>query len=236
VVKAGRQRRVPLRGRNRVAGENLRADRGDRTPIKRRHTGQHLVKNNPQGEQVGASAVGLAHDLLRSQVRRSAHDAPGARNLRGKACDAEVAELYLAFFGDHDVRGFNVAVDDTGMVGAAKCRGKIRSPGAGARPGNGRFAKDLLQGPPIHILHYKIGDAGFFNADVEQVHDRGMRKLAYDLGFTQELFLLRGGAERVNERLDGDGSADDLVASFIHATGGAETQGAKDLVTIFLHG
>jgi hypothetical protein len=40
----------------------------------------------------------------------------------------------------------------------------------------------------------------------------------------------------VNEGFDGYGSANDLVASFVHATGGAETQGAKDLVTIFLHG
>ncbi len=69
-----------------------------------------------------------------------------------------------------------------------------------------------------------------------RVHDGGVRELTHDLGLAQKLLLLWSGAERVNERLDGHGPADDLVARFVHATGGAETQGAKDLVTVFLHG
>jgi hypothetical protein len=40
----------------------------------------------------------------------------------------------------------------------------------------------------------------------------------------------------VNEGLDGYSAANDLVASFVHATGGTKAQGAKDLVAIFLHG
>jgi hypothetical protein len=56
------------------------------------------------------------------------------------------------------------------------------------------------------------------------------------LGLTQKLLLLGGGAKRVNKRLDGYGAANDLVARFVHATSGTKTQGAKDLVAIFLHG
>jgi hypothetical protein len=40
----------------------------------------------------------------------------------------------------------------------------------------------------------------------------------------------------MNKRLDGYGAPNNLVARFVYAAGGAETQGAKDLVPIFLHG
>jgi hypothetical protein len=63
-----------------------------------------------------------------------------------------------------------------------------------------------------------------------------MRKLPDDLRFTQELLLLRSGSKGVNESFDGDGAANDFIARFVNATGGAETQGAEDLVAIFLHG
>jgi hypothetical protein len=127
-------------------------------------------------------------------------------------------------------------VNDAGVVSATERRGEVRSPGTSARPRNGRFGKDLLQSAPVHVFHNEVGDAGFFDADVEEIDDRRMRELPDDLRFTQELLLLRGSPERVNKRLDGYGSANDFVARFIHATGGTETQGAKDLVTVFLHG
>jgi hypothetical protein len=40
----------------------------------------------------------------------------------------------------------------------------------------------------------------------------------------------------VNKRFDGYSAANDFVAGFVDATGGAETQRSEDLVAIFLHG
>jgi len=133
----------------------------------------------------------------------------------------------LAFFGDHDVGGLDVAVNDAGVVGAAQSGGQVGSPGTGAGPGNGRFGKHLLQSSTVHILHHQVGDAGFFDADVEQVDDGGVGELPDDLRFAQELLLLWSGPKGVNKRLDGYSAANDFVPGFVDATGGAETQRAE---------
>src|SRR5712672_2184292 len=236
VVEARRQRRIAAGWLDWIGRQDLRTDGGNGAAVKWRHPGQHLVQNDAQGEQVGAGAMRLAHDLLGSQIGGSAHNPPRAGKLGGKARDTEVAELYLAFFGDHDVGRLDVAVNDAGVVGAAQSGGQIGSPGTSARPGNGRFGKHLLQSATVHILHHQVGDAGFFDADVEQVDDGGVGELPDDLRFAQELLLLWSGPKGVNKRFDGYRAANDFVAGFVDATGGAETQWAEDLVAIFLHG
>src|SRR5882757_4232950 len=128
VVEARRQRRIAAGRLDWIGRQNLRTDGSNGAAVERRHTGQHLVQNDAQGEQVGAGTMRLAHDLLRSQIGGSAHNPPRPGNLGGEARDTEVAELYLAFFGDHDVGGLDVAVDDAGVVRAAQSGGQVGSP------------------------------------------------------------------------------------------------------------
>src|SRR2546430_930167 len=104
-----------------------------------------------------------------------------------------------------------------------------------SRPRHGRFRKQLLQRPPIDVLHHQIGDAGFFDAHVKQIHNGWVRELPYDLRFAKKLLLLRSRAEGVHQGLYGHGPAYDFIAGFVHATRGAKTQRAEDFVAIFLH-
>ena len=82
----------------------------------------------------------VALDLLGREIGWRADKTGGAGNLRGKAGDAEVAEFNLAIVGDKDVGRLDVAMNDTGFVGAAKGAGEVASPYAGSGERYGTFS------------------------------------------------------------------------------------------------
>ena len=82
--------------------------------------GDGFVHDAAEGVDVGAGVGSFAACLLGGEVLRGADDCGGLRHGGGGviqcAGDAEVHHLHLAGVGDHDVGGFDVAVDDAGVV------------------------------------------------------------------------------------------------------------------------
>src|SRR4030095_82314 len=87
-----------------------------------------LFRSGAETENVRACIKQLAMRLLRGHVGNGPHDRagsarqPGCGNharcfaiftgVAGELCQAKVEHLYLTFFRDDDVRGFDIAVDD----------------------------------------------------------------------------------------------------------------------------
>jgi len=142
--------------------------------------------------------------------------------LGGEARDTESLSFTSPSSVSHDVGGLDVAVNDARVVARAQSVAKVGSPGTGARPGNGRFGKHLLQSSTVTLLHHQVGNAGFFDADVEQVDDGGVGELPDDLRLAQNCFCCGAAPKGVNKRFDGYSAANDFVAGFVDATGGAE--------------
>jgi len=59
----------------------------------------------------------------------------------------------------------------------------------------------------VHILHHQVGDAGFFDADVEQVDDGGVGELPDDLRFAQELLFAVERPQKSEQASDGYSAA-----------------------------
>jgi len=123
LVKGRRQRRIVMRWRRGRAGNDLRADGVDGIAIERPNSGRHLVKDDPQREEVGTAVLQISENLFRRKIARSSHQNSAARDLRRKVGNAEVAELYLTFGGHENIGGFHVAMNDLGAMGLAECGG-----------------------------------------------------------------------------------------------------------------
>ncbi len=117
--------------------ENRFEDEGTGVAAEGERARGHFVEDDAKREEVAARVHFFAADLFGGHVGDSAESGAGAgemfvaRTLRGSGvecgfsagrdsgshfCEAEVEDFCSAAFGDQDVRGFYVAVDDTGGV------------------------------------------------------------------------------------------------------------------------
>ncbi len=97
--------------------------------------GAHLVKDDPEGKDIGGGFDGLSRDLFGGHIAQSAfeHARAGAVFLGGGFGDTEVDDLDDAVEGDQEVVGADVAVDDAegaahlvgGAVGIMKASGGL---------------------------------------------------------------------------------------------------------------
>ena len=91
----------------------------------------HLVEHDPQRVEVASTVESLALSLLGREVRRRSQDRPdmgevvaGPSGQGGRY--PEVGHLHLAVVAHDDVAELDVAVHETGVVGAAERLGHVR--------------------------------------------------------------------------------------------------------------
>src|SRR6202044_870464 len=113
------------------------------------------------GEHVGASVVGLLEEDFGGHVGGSASgDGQGLHALGGvvgiaapgAAGDAEVEDLHAVSGGDHDVFGFDVAVDDAFFVSGLKAFATLGGDGEEFIAGDG-LVQAAAQGFAFDVLH-----------------------------------------------------------------------------------
>ena len=108
--------------------------------MKRSRPGQHFVEDRAEAKQVGAVIGGVSANLFRGHVtNRAQHNArfraPGQSGCAGTECfrlldefgEAEVKNLDAPIFGDEQVLWFEVAVDDTLLVGRSQAVSDLNS-------------------------------------------------------------------------------------------------------------
>ena len=84
---------------------------------KRLHSGQHLVQNHADGEDVRSLRhVGAFHLFGRHVIRRAEHRSDRGERRVDWPCDAEVGDLRLSFGRQQDVRRLDVAMHDAFRV------------------------------------------------------------------------------------------------------------------------
>ena len=111
-------------------------------PLKRTLARQHFVEHRTQRKNVAPSVELFSFDLLRRHVLKSADNGAllrhrrracrGSRERRSRRqrnrcfCQAKVEQL-CARLCEHDVAGFQIAMNDAGAVGFVKCVGDFHA-------------------------------------------------------------------------------------------------------------
>ena len=96
----------------------------ERTTPESLRTGEHLVKDDTEGEDIAAGIELLPERLLRAHVGRRAGDLRVGQRFGPGNRDAEVRQIgHAAGVIDEDVCRFDVAVDEAGAVGVGVMEG-----------------------------------------------------------------------------------------------------------------
>ena len=183
-----------------------RGDGGDSSiPLKRPLSRGHLVENNAHGKNVGSGIDGFALGLLRRHVGRGAQNlslcghaaianhggtfSPGVR--RHELGQTEVQHLYPAFFVEHDVYGFQIAVGDSLGMGITHGLGKRNGYLQKTRQRKPAGGDLLGQGPTLHQFHdqEQIVPILFHRIDG---HDVGMLEGSHRHGLADETLPVIG--------------------------------------------
>ena len=220
--------------------------------------GGELVEDEPEGEDVGLDA-GLAGNEL---LGRHVGDGAAAGGVGGSgdwgalvdgaagvefglvgaeaAGEAEVEDLDKAAVGEHDVGGFEVAMEDAEVVGGGEAVGGLNAGGEDELEAGGAFGDDLVEGLARDVLH---DDVGFFAvsafgggfADVVDGADVGVVDGGGEAGFAE-----LGGAHLLNgevaalEEFEDDGALEEGVCGEKHDTAAAGADLADELVLLDL--
>jgi len=201
----------------------------------------HFVENNAEGELIGAEVDGAAGGLLGRHITEGTQENAGfslgdgrriveiALAARGGFCQAEV-EDFDGVGRNHDVFGFQIAVNDTEFVGLGEALGDLNGDGNdfanGKRPGIEEFAK----GSPFEELEHQEIDAVVV-ADVVESANIRMRDLGDGASLVFEALAMFGVAgESLRENFEGHRAAETDVASAVDFSHAAGSERREDFV------
>jgi len=160
----------------------------------------------------------VALGLLGREVGGCAHDRAGLRQIRigvgnHGGGNAKVGNLHLTLGRNEHVAGLDVAVDDTTLVRKPECGGYVeRHPGDLLNGEVAVTAQDLRQALAFDVLHHDVVRAHLL-APVIDGDDVWVVQVCGRLCFAAEpLDEFRVGCILGKEHLDGDGTAEQLVA------------------------
>jgi hypothetical protein len=192
---------------------------------------EHLVGDDREGEEVRVLRHVSPGDLLGRHVGGRAENLPGPREPRRlEVGDAEIHELRPAVVQHHDVRGLQVAVDDSVPVEVVE---GVRD-GREDRDGLVRreqlpSGEDLLEGRALEVLHHEV-----VVTDVEDREDVGMGEPADGLRLPPEALEIFGGglAGQVlgADRFDRDSALDEGVKGAVDPPHGPLADLLHDLI------
>ena len=172
---------------------------------------EHLVQHHAHGINVRAMIHRAAQDQrLRGHEVRGAHDhaalgEPDGAGLQGFG-QAKVGDFHLAFGADHDVGGFDVAVDDAFAVRVVQGIADMGGDGEGLVRRESALTGDQRGDVgALDKLHDQVAHAIRHLAKVMHRDDAGEVQLGHGAGFLVKA-LAKAGVERVHgsgQHLDG---------------------------------
>ncbi len=211
-----------------VAIEDLVEDLVSSAAGERRPAGQAEVKDDAQGPDVSAAVepMGFAADLFGGHEPRCARDFAPLQALKLFINrEAEVADERFAAAVDQDVRGFQVAVHQAGLVGVVD---GVAHPNQDLdQPGRGEtlVLNQVGQRASADVFEHDVEGFVPLGADVEHPHDRRVPQARGEPGLPEQRLELPARGDRLRlGHLDGDLAIQLLVACQVNGTEPAAAQ------------
>jgi len=177
--------------RHRFLGQARLQDVRGRSPFMREAPGEQIIQGGPQAVEVALVRVGHAVQQLRRDKKRGA-DEVALAVMPGHAGKAEIHQLGVAVAVEHDIGGFDVAVDQSLAVQRRKSVGDIqRHPQGGSlvdRPLALELFREVQTGDQ---LHHQIG-VPVRKVQRIDLRDTGMVELAGGAGLAREALARLG--------------------------------------------
>jgi hypothetical protein len=142
----------------------------------------------------------------------------------------KVQDLHGAVAAHHDVRGFDVAMDESRAMRRKQARAYPFHPFDLVGERRPALPHDVAQRPAVHVLHRDERLAGMFS-DVVEDDDVGVLQLPDRPGFPQEALTVGRVVHPGAHELDGDVAADDRVARQIYRAHAASAEDADDVIS-----
>ena len=134
----------------------------------RRLPGEHAVHHRAEGVNVPPGVRrGREVRLLRSHVEERAK---GRRHLVGEPRLPEVRQPRAAVVVEQDVRGLQIAVQDSLVVRVDQGNGDLAEVRRGVVTAQRSVAEKVFERAVLHVLHHVVRRIGF-PADLEELHD-----------------------------------------------------------------
>ncbi len=193
---------------------------------------EHLIKHQAEGVDVAALAGLAACKLLGSHVCRRALAGVDAGDAAGERGQPEIGDQHLAASVDHDVAGFEVAVQDAffvrgvepGAQAAGDIQGLFRRQASDAAKERGEILS-------VHILHREKWRAFRF-PDIIDAADIGMRDLAGDADFGAEALQRRTAGRMGGQELERYFLAEDDVERAVNFAHSATAESAGNAISL----
>ena len=153
-----------------------------------------LVEDTTQRIHIRTCVRILAAGLLRRQVLRGTNHGRSLRHRRGgiiqRAGDAEVHHLHHSGVGEHNIRRFDIAVDDPSIVAGLQSRThRLQNLGGFVRAHRPVVTQQIPQRRTVNTLHDNVRNADTINgflAGVVDRHDIWVVQLRRVAGFATE--------------------------------------------------
>ncbi len=212
----------------RIALEDRCGDGRPARSLERPRSGEHLVKDDAEGEDVGAVIERLTLDLLGRHVERGADDGSLRRERVGelnglRAVDergrleqfgeAEIEQL-CSLRGDHHVAGLEIAMRDAAAVRVIEGVSDLTSVPQHVSDGERSTGDPVGECLALEVLHDEKLDA-IVVAEVEEPADVRMAELRDRTGLALESCRSRGACPGGKD-LDGDGAIEARILRAIH--------------------
>jgi hypothetical protein len=196
----------------------------------RKLPGDEFEQHHPQRIHIAAPIQRQPVGLLRRHIRRRADDHAAGQLAAQHAGDAEVAQVGVAVFIQHDVAGLQIAVDDALLVRVIQ-RQRHLTQRLFQLIHLGLAAPDeLLQAAPGQIAHDDIGQA-LVLAVIVDGQDVGMFQVGDDIHLALETFVKAGVVQQMTrQHFDGNRAVHRLLAGAVHRRHAAPPDLVEDFV------
>ena len=202
-------------------------------PVKGNPARNHLIHGDTQRIDIALGVTVAAPHLLGRAVVHGAHHIGADGIGRGSSGNTEIRKLHLSVYGNDNILGLHIPMDDAAVVGGLQSQRHLDSDAGGLADTQLALSGDvILQGDSFHQLHDNIVNS-IVLPHIVHINDIGMGEAGRRLGLPLELVhKVCISAELSLHNLESHHTVQLVILGLIDISHAAGAHPADDLITL----